>query len=857
MTSRQFTGHRNDSDRKDGTLVRGEVLEVAASRAFFLFFMKRAFAIGFLLFGMMSGRAQSTNATVTGNLLDMFGVSTSPLVTFTPAGSSTVGFSTVLAAPRTIKPSGGAFTLTNVESMVYRVTAAGVNKGLDVYVPPGTNTYSISTLITNATVFRDRGYLSQAILPGTNVTFVTNHALAWNETLTISSTGGSGGAATNATLLNSVPGTATLVPVNVAGNSNGISGVGVSGGNINITNVYDSTTYSGGHEFSTVKLADTGTIQLQDSVSGNADTISMNTSGHVAVTGYFDAGQIIKAKQFNATGAGVVSGYVGNGPGLTNLNASQLLSGTVADARLSSNIPLKNGENVFTGNTNTFNTLNVSGNVIMPPYNFSPMQGVVYWPDQNVWAYGSTGRLHIFPAADVSKIYRVLQLYMGSANQFTIDGDGSFLSVSGGPVQFSTNSATLGTNTSGWFVGDGGGLFNIPPSAIVGGVGGGGNVYTASNNVFTGQNTFNGDVSIGDTHSISLTNSTAGNSDTISMNDNGHIAFAYLDLGQIGKAKQFTATATGAVSGFTGNGVGLTNIPSGSLTGNIALSRLTNAGITTLFNGFSNGPVQVVVTNIYTNAFADFKLLTNGGGLFTLQVFQNTNSGTGVGSQTPILQDVNYQAHSPTNVYSVGFTNAALLSGYAVPGNVYNGVLVTNPTAETETFMAIQGDFNYAKHLLFQPFADALANQSVQFYAPPSTYDLAINVTGSGNAWLCEHGTGNHTFYSKVTIAGERAVGSVICSQAQGGPDFFAADNPTSFYVIDSATLFTDFHLFPSANQSLLEVLNSSGSAQNIDNDDGDIISGGVDIGTVFSLANGKTVRLLSDGASYYVLSIY
>src|SRR5690606_31654130 len=38
----------------------------------------------------------------------------------------------------------------------------------------------------------------------------------------------------------------------------------------------------------------------------------------------------------------------GNGSGLTNLNASNLSSGTLADARLSSNVPLLNAANVFT-----------------------------------------------------------------------------------------------------------------------------------------------------------------------------------------------------------------------------------------------------------------------------------------------------------------------------------------------------------------------------------------------------------------------------------------------------------------------------------------------------------------------------
>ena len=43
----------------------------------------------------------------------------------------------------------------------------------------------------------------------------------------------------------------------------------------------------------------------------------------------------------------------GNGAGMTNLSAGNIASGSLSDARLSANVPLLNGTNVFTG-TNTF-----------------------------------------------------------------------------------------------------------------------------------------------------------------------------------------------------------------------------------------------------------------------------------------------------------------------------------------------------------------------------------------------------------------------------------------------------------------------------------------------------------------------
>jgi hypothetical protein len=47
--------------------------------------------------------------------------------------------------------------------------------------------------------------------------------------------------------------------------------------------------------------------------------------------------------------------FAGNGTNLVNLNASQLTGGTVADARLSSNVPLLNGNQTFSGANNLTN----------------------------------------------------------------------------------------------------------------------------------------------------------------------------------------------------------------------------------------------------------------------------------------------------------------------------------------------------------------------------------------------------------------------------------------------------------------------------------------------------------------------
>jgi hypothetical protein len=53
-------------------------------------------------------------------------------------------------------------------------------------------------------------------------------------------------------------------------------------------------------------------------------------------------------------GAQTANSFSGSGANLTSLNASQLTSGTVSDARLSANVALRNGGNLFTGGTQIF-----------------------------------------------------------------------------------------------------------------------------------------------------------------------------------------------------------------------------------------------------------------------------------------------------------------------------------------------------------------------------------------------------------------------------------------------------------------------------------------------------------------------
>ena len=76
------------------------------------------------------------------------------------------------------------------------------------------------------------------------------------------------------------------------------------------------------------------------------------------------------ANTFNNAG----NSFTGNGSGLTNLNAGNLSSGTLADARLSSNVALRNANQTFSGN-NTFSGTSTFSNQVgigAAPYGGGP-----------------------------------------------------------------------------------------------------------------------------------------------------------------------------------------------------------------------------------------------------------------------------------------------------------------------------------------------------------------------------------------------------------------------------------------------------------------------------------------------------
>jgi hypothetical protein len=95
-------------------------------------------------------------------------------------------------------------------------------------------------------------------------------------------------------------------------------------------------------------------------IFANSSSNLLGTLGSAQLSGTYSA-PVSLSNPGNSISGSFSGSYAGNGSGLTSLNGSQVTSGTVADARLSANVALLNGNQKFTG-SNFFTSANLFTN---------------------------------------------------------------------------------------------------------------------------------------------------------------------------------------------------------------------------------------------------------------------------------------------------------------------------------------------------------------------------------------------------------------------------------------------------------------------------------------------------------------
>ncbi len=214
-----------------------------------------------------------------------------------------------------------------------------------------------------------------------------------------------------------------------------------------------------------------------------------NVSGTVSATQL--TGTLASA-QLSGTYSGTVSfsspgnSFSGNGSGLVNLNGTQVTSGTVADARLSTNVAFLNGNQMFTG-TNLFTNANSFTNRANSFIGSFFGNGLVGWIPVSVTstqAMPDAGYLLLSPSLTTVTLPPTNELLVGDIVRISGAGTGGWVVAQNtnefiyGPVLSISNSFWLPASTSG------AGFTSIASSVsglkMVASSSGGGGIYTST-----------------------------------------------------------------------------------------------------------------------------------------------------------------------------------------------------------------------------------------------------------------------------------------------------------------------------------------------------------------------------------------
>jgi hypothetical protein len=249
--------------------------------------------------------------------------------------------------------------------------------------------------------------------------------------------------------------------------------VGVTNGlfivRLNFGDVFSGTNYwlaigvrtNGGSTFTALNPLQEVTPAPYAIYSPNAGTAA--SAGSVAasnISGTISNSSLPSSPDFSGTVA--AASFSGNGSNLNSLNASNLLTGTVADARLSTNVPLLNKNQLFTGNDGFSDgvAITTTGN----PFALDVYGGVI-----GGFTYPLVLFQNISTADNVSPALRLVNNGNSPNGVLSVSSEGTgLLAQFGNASAFVAQLDTNGNWTANSFSGSGIGLTSVNASTLGG-----------------------------------------------------------------------------------------------------------------------------------------------------------------------------------------------------------------------------------------------------------------------------------------------------------------------------------------------------------------------------------------------------
>ncbi|HEY3854797.1 MAG TPA: hypothetical protein VGO67_10425, partial [Verrucomicrobiae bacterium] len=607
VTATNFTGNGSGLTSIPGSSITGTLDDALLTNVFFL-----------------SASNNLVNVIVATNTANQISGTFTGSLNGNAASSTTAGsFSGSLAGDvtgtqsATVVSSVGGQSAANVASATLAANgAASANTANTLVERDATGSFAAG--MVTATSFTGNG-IGLTNIPGSSITGTLDDALLTNVFFLSAS--------------NNLPN--ILVATNLA---NQISGSFIGSLNGNAASSTTATSFSG-------SLAGdvTGTQSATVVSSVGGQSAANVASGALAANGAASANTANTIVERDATGsfsAGTVTAtnFTGNGSGLTNIPGSSI-TGTLANTLLT-NVFFLNASNNLTNVVVATNTANqISGTFT------GSLNGNATTATTATTATSFSGSL----AGDVAGTQgaTVVSSVGGqsaanvASGVLAANGAASANTASKIVLRDATGSFAAGTITATNFTGNGVGLTNVPGSSITGTLANTlltnvfflsasnnlTNVVVATNAANQLSGTFNGSLNgnaASSTTATSFSGSLAGDvtgtqSATVVSSVGGQSAanVASGALAANGAASANTANtlverdATGSfaagtltATNFTGNGVGLTNIPGSSITGTLANTLLTNVFFLNASNNLANVIVATNTANQISGTFA-------------------------------------------------------------------------------------------------------------------------------------------------------------------------------------------------------------------------------------------------------------